>query len=103
MKFFRLLIIRYWQISVLESVRSLPEKFQPEQVMSFEDVIKLSVQKDAQGVKQLAQRIRQLLDVQAELKLNAGYSDQMAMEIRERKREQMLKQAVAEHQSNVLV
>ena len=71
--------------------------------MSFEDVIKLSVQKDAQGVKQLAQRIRQLLDVQAELKLNAGYSDQMAMEIRERKREQMLKQAVAEHQSNVLV
>ena len=84
-------------------MRSLPEKFQPEQVMSFEDVIKLSVQKDAQGVKQLAQRIRQLLDVQAELKLNAGYSDQMAMEIRERKREQMLKQAVAEHQSNVLV
>ena len=84
-------------------MRSLPEKFQPEQVMSFEDVIKLSVQKDAQGVKQLAQRIRQLLDVQAELKLNAGYLDQMAMEIRERKREQMLKQAVAEHQSNVLV
>jgi hypothetical protein len=84
-------------------VRSLPEKFQPEQVMSFEDVIKLSVQKDAQGVKQLAQRVRQLLDVQAELKLNAGYSDQMAMEIRERKREQMLKQAAAEHQSNVLV
>ena len=84
-------------------MRSLPEKFQPEQVMSFEDVIKLSVQKDALGVKQLAQRIRQLLDVQAELKLNAGYSDQMAMGIRERKREQMLKQAVAEHQSNVLV
>ena len=84
-------------------MRSLPEKFQPEQVMSFEDVIKLSVQKDAQGVKQLAQRIRQLLDFQAELKLNSGYSDQMAMEIRERKREQMLKQAVAEHQSNVLV
>lgn len=88
-----------------ESIRSLPEWMQPEQILKFDHVVNMSVEKDTAAVRHLATKIRDLLDLHADLQQSElGKSSLMALEpMCQLDREKHIQRSNSEHQSQILI
>ena len=100
-----MLLENCYLILLPESIRSLPEWMQPEQILKFDHVVNMSVEKDTAAVRHLATKIRDLLDLHADLQQSElGKSSLMALEPRcQLDREKHIQRSNSEHQSQILI
>ncbi len=86
-----------------ENLHLLPKVMQPEQPITFDEILNMSVQEDPTSVRQLALKLRHHLDVNADYEISQLPVQQLANDIQVTKQREKLRNALTERSSSSLI